>query len=74
MAATSRPPRSQASQTPREKSDVRASDAVRDALERAPLDDEPTTDEDRAALAEGRAARVRGDVVTTEELRRQLKL
>ncbi|HVW29384.1 MAG TPA: hypothetical protein VHC69_28655 [Polyangiaceae bacterium] len=47
---------------------------MRDALERAPLDDEPTTDEDRAALAEGRAARVRGDVVTTEELRRQLKL
>jgi hypothetical protein len=53
---------------------VRASDAVRTALERAPLDDEPMTDEDRDALAEARAARVRGDVVTTEELRRQLKL
>lgn len=44
------------------------------ALAKAPIDDEPTTDEDRAALAEGRAARAAGDVLTTEELRRLLEM
>jgi hypothetical protein len=38
----------------------------------APIDDEPETDDERAAVAEGRAACERGDTLTTEELRRRL--
>jgi hypothetical protein len=44
------------------------------ALANAPLDDEPTSDEDRAALAEGRVARAADEVLTTEEVRRLLEL
>jgi hypothetical protein len=63
MATASRPPRIEAPQS-----------AALEALRRVPIDDEPTTDDDRAALAEGREAVRRGDVVTTAELRRQLGL
>lgn len=44
------------------------------ALMHAPLDDEPETDEERAAVAQGRAALDRGDVVSDEGLRRDLGL
>ena len=44
------------------------------ALIQAPLDDEPETEEERTAIAEGRAALQRGDVVSHEELRRDLGL
>lgn len=49
-------------------------DPVLRALLNAPLDDEPETDEERALVAEGRAALERGDVVSDEELRRELGL
>ena len=42
------------------------------ALMDAPIDDEPETDEEHAAMAEARAALRRGDVVSDEELRRDL--
>jgi hypothetical protein len=42
--------------------------------ETAPLDDEPETDEERAAVAEALEASARGEVVTTAELRRRLGL
>ncbi len=41
-------------------------------LSLAPVDDEPLTPEEVAALDEAYAARQRGDVVTDEELRREL--
>ena len=45
---------------------------VSDPLERslmlAPLDDEPLTDEDKAAIAEGEAAYRRGDWVSDDDL------
>lgn len=44
------------------------------ALANAPYDDEPETDEERAALAEGRAALDAGEFVTLEEVRRELGL
>jgi hypothetical protein len=47
-------------------------DPVLRALMRAPADDEPETDEERAAVAEGLAALARGDVLSDEELRREL--
>lgn len=40
----------------------------------APLDDEPETDEERAAIADARAALRRGDVVSDEQVRRDLGL
>jgi hypothetical protein len=43
-------------------------------LANAPYDDEPETDEERAAVAEGRAALDAGDFVTMEEVRRELGL
>ena len=49
-------------------------DRVLRALLNAPPDDEPETDEERALVAEGRAALERGEVVTDEELRRELGL
>lgn len=42
-------------------------------LMEAPLDDEPFTEDDRAALAEARAAQVRGDVVRDEHFDRALR-
>lgn len=47
-------------------------DPVLRALMQAPADDEPETDAERAAAAEGWAALRRGDVITDEELRREL--
>ena len=38
------------------------------ALANAPLDDEPLTDDDLAAIAEARAEVERGDIVTLDEL------
>lgn len=51
-----------------------AGDPVLQALMNAPLDDEPETDEERAAIEEGLADLERGDVVSDEELRRELGL
>ena len=51
-----------------------AEDPVLQALMNAPLDDEMETDEERIAVAEGLADLERGDVVTDEELRRELGL
>ena len=49
-------------------------DPVLLALANAPLDDEPETDEEREAVAEGRAALARGDTISLEEARRELGL
>ncbi len=38
----------------------------------APIDDEPETEEERAAVAEALAELERGEVVTDQELRREL--
>ena len=51
-----------------------ADDSLFSFLMAAPEDDEPETEEERAAVAEARAASARGEVITTEELRRQLGL
>jgi hypothetical protein len=40
----------------------------------APIDDEPETPEEAAAVAEGIADLERGDVLTTEQLRHELGL
>ena len=49
--------------------------AVRDSLDRAPFDDEPLSEEDRASIEEARAERRRGvQGVSTSELRRRLGL
>lgn len=42
--------------------------------EDAPLDDEPTTAEDLAAIAEARAEIARGEVFTSDDVRRRLGL
>jgi hypothetical protein len=47
-------------------------DPVLAALTNAPIDDEPETDEERAAVEEGRAALDAGDAITLDELRREL--
>jgi hypothetical protein len=49
-------------------------DPVGIALALAPLDDEPETDEERAAVAEAEAAIARGEVLTHEQLKRELGL
>lgn len=49
-------------------------DPVLAALANAPYDDEPETDEERAAVAEARADLNAGNFVTMEELRRELRL
>lgn len=46
--------------------------ALRPILGAAPLDDEPLTEEDLAAIQEGLAEKARGEVVSHEELRRLL--
>lgn len=45
-----------------------ADDPLFYALANTPLDDEPLTDEDLAAIAEAEAEIARGDVVTLDEL------
>ena len=47
-------------------------DPVALSLANAPLDDEEETEEERAAVAEGRAALDAGDFVTLEDLRREI--
>jgi hypothetical protein len=42
------------------------------ALMHAPLADEPETEEERAAVAEARAALERGEAISDQELRRDL--
>lgn len=49
-------------------------DPVLRALENAPLDDEPETEEERTAAAEARAEADRGDLITHEEALRRLGL
>jgi hypothetical protein len=47
-------------------------DPLMQTVANAPFDDEPETDDERVALAEGRAALDAGDAVTLDELRREL--
>jgi len=47
-------------------------DPVLRARASAPIDDEPETADEAAAVAEGIADLERGDVLTTEQLRREL--
>jgi hypothetical protein len=49
-------------------------DPVLRSLELAPIDDEPLTPEEEAALQEGRDALARGEALTMEQLRRELGL
>jgi len=49
-------------------------DPVLRALMNAPLDDEPESEEEKAAAAEGMAALASGDVLSDEELRQELGL
>lgn len=49
-------------------------DPVRRALDNAPLDDEPETEEERAAVEEGKADLRAGRTLSTEELKRELGL
>jgi hypothetical protein len=51
-----------------------AEDPVLRALREAPIDDEPVTDEEQAAIEEGLDALELGDVISDEELRRRLGL
>ena len=51
-----------------------AEDPVLQALMNAPLDDEPDTEDDRASIAEGLADLEVGDVVSDDELRREIGL
>ncbi|MBX6352053.1 MAG: hypothetical protein IRZ10_01860 [Thermoflavifilum sp.] len=51
-----------------------ADDPVRRALENAPLDDEPETDEERKAVEEGKADIRAGRTLSTDELRQELGL
>jgi predicted transcriptional regulator len=50
----------------------RSKDPLRAFLDEAPLDDEPVTEEDLAAIREGFAEKARGDVVSQEEAERLL--
>jgi predicted transcriptional regulator len=49
-------------------------DPVLTTLENAPWDDEEETDEERAAVAEGKADLEAGNFVTLEEVRREFGL
>lgn len=51
-----------------------ADDPVGLALALAPLDDEPLTEEDLAAIREGEAALARGEVISHADLKRELGL
>ena len=46
-------------------------DPVLWSLLTAPIDDEPETEEERAAIAEANAAIARGDVISHDELKRR---
>ncbi len=47
-------------------------DALAELLEHAPLDDEPTTPDEDAAAREARAEITRGEVLSADEIRRQV--
>jgi len=47
-------------------------DALTRLLDDAPLDDEPTTPEEEAAIQEALEAAARGETITLEELRAEL--
>ena len=47
-------------------------DPLRRALETAPVDDEPLTDDDRAAIREGRKEYAQGESVSHDEIKRLL--
>jgi hypothetical protein len=53
---------------------VARQDSFLRALVQAPLDDEPETEDERAAVAEARGALERGEVVSDHDLRRALGL
>jgi len=53
---------------------LQSADSVARGLARAPIDDEPETPEEAAAVAEARAAVGRGELLSTGELRRRLGL
>lgn len=50
----------------------RSRDPLRALLDEAPLDDEPVTDGDLAAVREGLAEKARGEVLSQEEAERLL--
>ena len=50
----------------------RRSDALTRLLDDAPLDDEPTSPEEEAAVQEAMEAAARGETITLEELRAEL--
>jgi len=50
----------------------RSKEPLRALLDGAPLDDEPVTEEDLAAIREGLAEKARGEVVSHEEAERLL--
>lgn len=50
----------------------RSKDPLRALLDEAPLDDEPVTEEDLAAIREGFAEKAKGEVVSHEEAERLL--
>lgn len=50
----------------------RRSDALTRLLDDAPLDDEPTSPEEEAAVQEAVEAAARGETITLEELRAEL--
>jgi O6-methylguanine-DNA--protein-cysteine methyltransferase len=41
-------------------------------LDNAPIDDEPETDEEREAVAEAREEIARGEVISAEEIKREI--
>ncbi len=47
-------------------------DALGEMLERAPLDDEPTTPKEYEGVREARAEIARGDVLSADEIRRKV--
>lgn len=47
-------------------------DALAELLERAPLDDEPTTPEEDEGVREAREQIVRGEVLSADEIRREI--
>lgn len=47
-------------------------DALAELLERAPLDDEPTTPDEDEGVREAREQIVRGEVLSADEIRREI--
>jgi hypothetical protein len=52
---------------------LQAADPLRAVLDAAPVDDEPVTDDDLAAIREGLEERAAGKVVAHEEVKRLLR-